>query len=148
MKNVTSRETLDALLDLHPLVRKLLIRPMELRYSHNLTMTQFHAMLALCFTDSLNMTQLATQLYVSKQQLTKIIDGLVEKGYVHRFGDENNRRVVLVEITDAGRQMMQSCQSAFIDSLLPVFEQLTDTQRRKLMDAASDIRQVLSDIDH
>ena len=147
MKNYTSKETLDALLSLNPLFRSRIGRPMELQFSHDLTITQFHTMVALCFATPMNMTQLAAQLGVSKQQLTKIIDGLVEKGFVRRFGDENNRRVVLVSITEAGLEMMQNTQTKFMDSVLPAFDRLNNEQRCKLVAAVQEIQQVLSSME-
>ena len=147
MKNDTGKELVRALLGLNPLFRKLIDRPMELEFSPDLTVTQFHTMIELCFADAMNMTQLAAQLYVSKQQLTKIIDGLVEKGFVRRFGDETNRRVVLVQATEAGRQLMQDTQTQFVNSFAPAFDRLSDAQKRKVAHAVEDIRQALSEVE-
>ena len=63
---------------------------------------QMHALLTLKLFPRSNMTQLASRLMVSKQQLTKIVDVLAEKGLVRRLGDENNRRLVLLELTETG----------------------------------------------
>ena len=147
MKNDTGKDLVYALLSLNPLFRKLIDRPMELEFSDDLTVTQFHTMVELSFTDAMNMTQLAAQLYISKQQLTKIIDGLVEKGFVRRFGDENNRRVVLVEATEKGRKLMLDTQTQFVDSFAPAFDRLSDVQKRKVAQAVEDIRQTLSNVE-
>lgn len=147
MKNDTGKELVHALLSLHPLFRKFIDRPMELEFSPDLTVTQFHTMIELGFADAMNMTQLAAQLYVSKQQLTKIIDGLVEKGFVRRFGDENNRRVVLVEATEKGRKLMLDTQTQFVNSFAPAFDRLSDVQKRKVAQAVEDIRQTLSNVE-
>ncbi len=147
MKKYSSKETLDQLLSINPLFRKLITRPMELCFSTDLTVTQLYTMTALSETDCMNMTQLASQLYISKQQLTKIVDALVEKGFVHRFGDPNNRRVVLVSLTESGQKLMRQHQEVFIDNLIPAFDQLTDAQKHKLVSAAEDIRQILQNLE-
>lgn len=147
MKKYSSKETLDQLLSINPLFRKLITRPMELCFSADLTVTQLYTMTALSEADSMNMTQLASQLYISKQQLTKIVDALVEKGFVHRFGDPGNRRVVLVSLTESGQKLMRQHQELFIDSLIPAFDQLTDAQKHKLVSATEDILQILQNLE-
>ena len=51
---------------------------------------------------SLTPTELSRLMFRSKHSITKIIDGLEKLGYVVRFRDNHDRRVVHVKITTAG----------------------------------------------
>lgn len=56
--------------------------------------------------DSMSMGELAKKMGVSNQQLTRIVDGLTEVGLVDRFTSPENRRMVLVQIGDTGKNLM------------------------------------------
>lgn len=68
---------------------------------------QMQVLMELAFCDAQNMTQLTERVLVSKQQLTQVVDGLVEKGLVVREGSEENRRLVFIRLTDAGRATLE-----------------------------------------
>lgn len=54
-----------------------------------------------------NMTVLAEDLCISRQQFTKVANCLEERGYVKREQSTENRRMVFLLLTDAGRDAMQ-----------------------------------------
>ena len=51
---------------------------------------------------SLTPTELSRLMFRSKHSITKIIDGLEREGYVARYRDDRDRRVVHVKITSVG----------------------------------------------
>ncbi|TVY09019.1 MarR family winged helix-turn-helix transcriptional regulator [Paenibacillus cremeus] len=53
-------------------------------------------------------TKLAQQLEVTPSAITVMIDRLVNHGYVVRKADEHDRRVVLLEVTEQGHQVLQT----------------------------------------
>lgn len=54
----------------------------------------------------LTMSELADNLRITKQQLTKLVNDLEEKQLVERFHDKTNRRLVNISITPRGRQLL------------------------------------------
>ncbi|MDO4322347.1 MAG: MarR family transcriptional regulator [Lachnospiraceae bacterium] len=52
------------------------------------------------FDEALTMTELSQRIQMSKQQMTKIINRLVERGFVKRIYDPSNRRIIKIQITD------------------------------------------------
>jgi DNA-binding MarR family transcriptional regulator len=52
-------------------------------------------------------TSLAAELFVTTGGITGLTDKLVEAGYVQRSRDEEDRRLVFLEITEQGRQLLQ-----------------------------------------
>ncbi len=55
-----------------------------------------------------NMSDLAEKLNMSNQQLTKVVDNLVEFELCERVADKNNRRITFAKITEKGTKMLQS----------------------------------------
>ena len=54
------------------------------------------------------MRELAEYLALAVNSVTSVVDGLEKKGLVRRQRSEQDRRVVRVELTDAGRDIYQS----------------------------------------
>src|SRR4029079_4605226 len=56
----------------------------------------------------LRMCDLAAKLHLSPSGLTRRLDGLVKAGYVARQPSEQDRRVTLAVLTDAGRATLEA----------------------------------------
>ena len=78
---------------------------------------------------------------------TSMIDRLVKKGYVERVPDPSDRRVVLCQITDTGREMLdrfsrmgavgfeaisESLTDDELDKIAPALEMLVDAMARQI----------------
>ncbi len=68
-----------------------------------LTMTDMHTIEAIGFNTSRNMTSIAKDLAITVGTLTIAINHLVKKGYVQRIRSSKDRRVVLVSLTQKGK---------------------------------------------
>lgn len=68
-----------------------------------LTVNEMHVIEAIGIREVKNMTAVACALMVTTGTLTISVNGLVKKGFVKRVRSEEDRRVVLVSLTDKGR---------------------------------------------
>lgn len=69
-----------------------------------LTVNDMHVIEAIDVGEPKNMTSVARALKVTTGTLTISVNSLVKKGYVERTRSEEDRRVVLVYLTDKGRR--------------------------------------------
>lgn len=69
-----------------------------------LTVNDMHVIEAIDVHDSKNMTSVAKSLSVTTGTLTISVNGLVKKGFVERIRSEEDRRVVLISLTEKGRK--------------------------------------------
>ena len=69
-----------------------------------LTVNDMHVIEAIDVREPRNMTSVARSLKVTTGTLTISVNGLVKKGYVERTRSEEDRRVVLVSLTEKGRK--------------------------------------------
>ena len=73
-----------------------------------LSMTQLTCLYIIHQSDGLSMSELASDLSMSNQQLTKIVDALVDFEMVERVCDESNRRKFYTNITPKGSALLES----------------------------------------
>jgi DNA-binding MarR family transcriptional regulator len=77
---------------------------------HGLTFARYEALVLLAFSrrGRLSMSRIGTRLMVHPTSATNIVQRLAAQGHVVRVPDDADRRVTLVEITDAGRRAMEA----------------------------------------
>ncbi|MFK7694529.1 MarR family winged helix-turn-helix transcriptional regulator [Paenibacillus sp. HJGM_3] len=73
-------------------------------------------------------TSLAAELFVTTGGVTGLTDKLVEAGYVKRGRDEADRRIVFLEITDAGRELLKEVVKLKRERDRRLFSALTDEE--------------------
>lgn len=93
-----------------------------------LTVTDMHTIEAIGQTQSRNMTSIAKDLSITVGTLTIAINHLVKKGYVQRFRGTKDRRVVLVSLTQLGKDAFRH-HMAFHDRMVKeIISQLDITE--------------------
>jgi len=110
-----------------PYVRTLtrLARMLE-RASDDLTLPQFRV-LALVDEGGERASQLADRLAVAKPTITAVVDGLVERGYLKRTADSDDRRATKITLTAAGRKVLYDAEHAMHARLNDVLAHADDT---------------------
>lgn len=75
-------------------------------YFDKLTTLQVQVLNILRRKGKMNMSSLAKYLNYTNQRLTVPVNNLVKLGYIHRIYDDTNRRIVIIDLTVAGRQYL------------------------------------------
>ncbi len=68
---------------------------------------QFKALILIYEEEGVRMRELARRLGGSFSNATVLVDRLVERGLVERMADSQDRRVVLVRVTESGRRLVE-----------------------------------------
>ena len=68
---------------------------------------QFKALILIYEEEGVRMRELARRLGGSFSNATVLVDRLVERGLVERMADSQDRRVVLVRVTEEGRYLVE-----------------------------------------
>ena len=83
--------------------------------------------------EGLRMNELAERILYSKSGFTRVVDRLEEEGLVRRVRPENDRRSILVVLTDEGRSMLERARRSHRHSIEQHFARhLSDTDVRTL----------------
>ena len=138
--SVAARGIVEQILDqLEPLIarqRRAVARDGCLRA---ISSTQLHVLFMLLSDGPTTMSRLAESLDVSLPNVTGIIDRMVENGLVER-GRADDRRVVTVGATDAGRQTVEEIDLVRRRQLAAVLAQLNPEQQRRALATFTELR--------
>ena len=97
-----------------------------------LSMTQLTCLYIINQSNGLSMSELASDLNMSNQQLTKVVDALVEIGMVERVCDESNRRKFYANLAPKGRELLESLKEEVDKKLGYVLRKKSDDELDKL----------------
>ncbi|MFI6033465.1 MarR family winged helix-turn-helix transcriptional regulator [Streptomyces sp. NPDC051315] len=78
------------------------------------------------------MADVAERLEVVPRAVTTLVDGLEANGKVRRVPDPTNRRVIRIELTDAGRETLRELRRARQAAAHEILAPLTDVERAVL----------------
>lgn len=124
-------------------IRETFFRPAELITRSRLSPIQFYAVSVLYRKGSLSMSELASEMQISKQQLTPLIYKLIENNLLVKKTDQNDRRIVRIEITEAGRSMVEELWAAMKLALAEKLSVLPDMELDELEQMLKRIQAIL-----
>ena len=102
--------------------------------------TQLHVLFMLMSDGPTTMSHLADSLGVSLPNVTGLVDRMVENGLVERGGSIDDRRVVTVLATKAGRDTVEEIYLVRRRQLATVLAQLNPDQQRRALETFTDLR--------
>lgn len=106
-----------------------------LRVNHATTLPRFDVMAALHrATEPMKMSDLSRQLLVSNGNATAVVERLEKDGLARRNPGEGDRRVVLVGLTDKGREVFAAQAADHRAEIDRLFAMLDDSELDALRD--------------
>ena len=89
--------------------------------------------------------KIAERLIISRASVTSLIDSLERRGYVRRAPHSTDRRMLLIELTDAGRQVANEFRLLVHQHQKAWMAVLTEQEQNQLIDTLHRIQTALSD---
>jgi DNA-binding MarR family transcriptional regulator len=99
------------------------------------TLPRYRALVVLCGTGTLPMSDLADRLACSRSTATRLCDRLVRDGLVERRSREDDRRSVEVVVTRRGANLVRKVTERRREEIAAVVAELPNAQRRALVEA-------------
>lgn len=107
LNNTNAEDIVRNLIELLPLFQSKLIKPALKILRCSISPQQFHVIMVINEKKSINMTDLANEMMISKPQLTPIINKLIQKNYLVRKNSPEDRRVINISLTQLGKDMLK-----------------------------------------
>jgi DNA-binding MarR family transcriptional regulator len=142
MTRVQARETARDILEIVPLVMRTVAA--ELRAAGELPAPAHFGLLSILSDRPRMLTELASIQGVSLPTMSNSISAMVERGWVRRNAPGADRRVVMIEVTVAGRAALERVARAAESHLADVLAHLDPTARRRLHGGLGVLRQVFA----
>lgn len=121
------------LLILH-IMRNLRSAATDIDFEIELSYPQILMLYVLMEREVSNMSELSSWLKISHGVATRTADRLVEKGLAERRHSDDDRRVVLVSLTNKGREHAERLISIHLEKMKAVLESFTEKQRVGLLE--------------
>ncbi|GAA2591746.1 MarR family transcriptional regulator [Actinomadura fulvescens] len=130
-------------------VQQLLLSRIEAALKpYGLTFAAYEALRLLAFTrsGSLPMGKMGVRLMVHPASVTNVIGRLEQRGLVQRHPSPDDRRIVLAEITPAGRGLAEEATAALHETSFGL-PGLTSEQATRLTEALRDVRVAVGEVE-
>jgi len=115
----------------------------RLAKQYGLTQAEFRCLRQLHQNESINNKEIADRMNLSAIRLTRIIDGLVEKGYVSREIELNDRRNMRVFLSERGGNFVRQLDNAYINIHAQILGDIDQNQHKPLISAMSHLLSAL-----
>ena len=128
--------------------RKLLQIDRKENACHGVSLSQHYVIDALNRKNELTMNELSREVGLAMSTLTRIVDGLVRKGYINRYPSERDRRKVCVILTEEGRTLannLRECSQAFWAEILA---SIPDDRKRVMIESFKLLNDALDSTDN
>lgn len=110
-----------------------------------LSPSQAHALQVLGTTRTLPLYKLAAHLHLEKSTVSRLVNGLVERGWVERTINPNNRREVLLTLTETGRVVFEEVQACASVKYHTIWHCLSEDQRAQVLDTLATLNAILKE---
>ena len=114
------------------LIRLVQFRDRDRICCHDVSVSQCHALEGIVRRGPLRLGDLAAHLYLDKSTTSRVVDGLIAKGYAERRRDPDDGRAVLLHATTAGSQLYRRIDDDLQAETCEVLAELQPEVRRAL----------------
>jgi DNA-binding MarR family transcriptional regulator len=106
----------------------------------SISMIHLHVLLLLDTDGPLSMSRLAENVDVSLPSATGIVSRMEERGLLRRIHGEDDRRLVMVQLTDGGRAALEKADYFRRQHITRAVGTLSESQLTNLLRAVRDLR--------
>ena len=107
----------------------------RLAKKHGLYQAEFKCLRQFGAYESVNNKQISKQMNLSPSRLTRVIDGLVRKGYMQREIDKSDRRAMKITLSEKGNILTEKLNKDFIDIHYEILQDIDTSQHDSLITA-------------
>lgn len=104
---------------------------------HGFTSSQCYAMLEILKAGHINMNNLSDKMNLDTSTMTRVIDKLVRDEFVLRSRDEEDRRVMIVSLSEKGKEAALKLQGSVNDYYKKILENLPEGHIDEVLSSVS-----------
>ncbi len=115
----------------------------KLKDKTGLNVSQLSCLLVLEKTGPLALSKLSKHVFLSPSMITSIVDQLENKDLVVRTRKSSDRRVILIELTDNGKEVAQAAPPSFQEQLINNLIHLKEEEKKNLFDSLNKLLSII-----
>jgi DNA-binding MarR family transcriptional regulator len=144
MDNAKLLAITDNIFSVKPLFYKAFGRPIPL--SSNVTVASYYALHLLEKNGELPMSVIGKKLFISKPNVTTLIDKLIEEGLTERLPDKQDRRIIKIRLTKKGSIFVEKNKKIFRDQIKEKLLILSEKELEQFFVSLRTIKEILTKI--
>lgn len=146
MERWTNEDGVQGLFEVFTVSQHLILNAMDYHQLH-VTKYQFYLMMTLARKESLTMSQAAACIGCSKEQATRLVAALVEEEYVERIHSKENRKLVIIRLTQKGAELMCCKKDEVREKLRKNLDSLSDGERELFFQSMGTFTSILKKLE-
>ena len=133
---MSTNQTAERLADLtFSLLQRCQEKEARLAEEHGLFHAEFRCLRLMGSEGSLNNKDIAERMNLSPSRITRIMDGLVKKGYMQREINKGDRRNMKISLSRRGKILTNKLNKAFVDLHSEILQDIDVSQHEPLITA-------------
>lgn len=141
--NLDAGDTAAELLKIVPMLNRIIVDEVRREAGQDTTMPQYRVLQYLS-AGPMSLSDLARKRRVSLQSMGELAQALVERGWVARKPNPDDRRQQFLELTRHGHRHYERAQENMLRRLTPVMAELTPEEHRAVRVALDALHRVLT----
>ncbi|MGQ9455240.1 MAG: MarR family winged helix-turn-helix transcriptional regulator [Armatimonadota bacterium] len=137
----------EAIIEAVSAVQRTMRREVRRARPGEMSMQQFRALGVISHHPGISLSFLAQHLGLTTASASRLVDGLVRAGLVNRTDSSEDRRKLVLELTDKGVSAMESAKGAALGKLASMLAELSDVDRRAILKAMEILRRLVSRVE-
>ena len=114
----------------------------------NLTFNQYLALMIIHELKECSVNELAHKMNIAQSTASQLVDRLVKAGLVHRDIHSKDRRRMVVNLSKAGKNMIERCTEFLKQSYGKIISVLSETEQRMLQDGFEKLHYIAMKLDN
>lgn len=117
---------------LSELIRVFQFRDRDLIGDRDISVTQYHALEAMEEGGALSLNDLAARLILDKSTTSRVVDALERKGLAGRSPNPNDRRALLLSVTEKGLALLEEIKADVLAEEKALLSEFEPAMRREM----------------
>jgi DNA-binding MarR family transcriptional regulator len=138
------KQVSEALFNLIPLLQSRFHKSFQENYICGLPKSHFKVLLVLKRSGQQNLKTIAEKLEMAVPNASKVLRDLEEKSYINRCIPENNRRVTLFTLSDAGAKLLAEVKETIKTNIENVIVKLDNDDLSRFNDALNTVHELFN----
>jgi len=115
----------------------------ELNKKHQVSAAQLNCLLTLYENGPLPPSQIAKHIMVKSSTITGVVDRLEKKGLVSRIRNSPDRRVITIQLTEAGRMLTEHAPPPIQQKIVDGLKRLPDSEMEQIVSTLTKLTDML-----
>ncbi len=129
-------DTAQQVLDVVPIIMRVIRSKFRSQRSRDLSVAQFRTLAYIKNNNGASLSDLAANIGLTLPSMSKLIDGLVSRGFVDRSSHSEDRRKICLQLTTAGRSELDAAyghtQAFLVDKMAGLAKDDLNTVNRSM----------------